>query len=224
MTELFKRLDNVEEKEIFNKETKVKFTEITFEYNGITGDAFIEYHRTERKTELPYIFRIDWNGKKYIYNRELDMQTSSFTESDRDFVDRWNSTQDAELLTVEELEECRRIDEEDLHKYIFVSKRNKINNEDGSTVENIDFNFRGMTGHLDEFIDDTGEFRIYKFTLTFDHQFAEWGRESSGEIVTHSSFTSRNYKKYKDFLEAFTEAFQYSVPVISIRKDEFDVK
>ena len=67
MTELFKGLDNVVEKEIFNEETKIKFTEITFEYNGISGDAFIEYHRTYRNTEIPYIFRIDWNGKKYIY-------------------------------------------------------------------------------------------------------------------------------------------------------------
>ena len=213
MEELFKGLDNVDEREIFNTETKVKFTEITFEYNGIGGNAFIEYHRTERNTELPYIFRIDWNGRKYLYNREMNIQKSNFTESDRDFVDRWNSTQDAELLTTEELEECQRIDEEEHWKYIFVSKRIKINNEDGSTVENIDFSFRGTEGHLDEFIDDTGDFRIYKYTLSFDDQFAEWGRESSGELVVNSSFTHKNYREYKDFLEAFTEAFNYSIPI-----------
>ena len=58
MEELFKGLDNVAEREIFNKETKVKFTEITFEYNGISGNAFIEYHRTYRNTEIPYIYSV----------------------------------------------------------------------------------------------------------------------------------------------------------------------
>lgn len=213
MEELFKGLDNVVEREIFNKETKVKFVEIMFEYSGISGNAFIEYHRTYRNTEMPYIFRIDWNGKKYLYNKDMNIRKSNFTDSDKDFINRWNNTQDVEILTIEELEENDRIKKEDLYKYIFVGKRIKINNEDGSTVENIDFDFRATNGHLDEFIDDTGDFRIRKHTVSFDGQFAEWGRESSGKIIVNSSFTYKNYMKYKDFLEAFTEAFGYSIPI-----------
>ncbi len=213
MAELFKGLNNVVEKEIFNEETKIKFTEITFEYNGISGDAFIEYHHTYRNTEIPYIFRIDWDGKKYLYNKDMNIRKSNFTDSDKDFINRWNNTQDVEILTIEELEENDRIKKEDLYKYIFVGKRIKINNEDGSTVENIDFDFRATNGHLDELIDDTGDFRIRKHTLSFDGQFAEWGRESSGKIIVNSSFTYKNYMKYKDFLEAFAEAFGYSIPI-----------
>lgn len=158
MEELFKGLDNVVEREIFNKETKVKFTEITFEHNGISGNAFIEYHRTYRNTEIPYIFRIDWDGKKYLYNKDMNIRKSNFTDSDKDFINRWNNTQDVEILTIEELEENDRIKKEDLYKYIFVGKRIKINNEDGSIVENIDFDFRATNGHLVELIDDTGDF------------------------------------------------------------------
>lgn len=213
MAELFKGLNNVVEREIFNKETKIKFTEITFEYNGINGDAFIEYHRTYRNTEIPYIFRIDWNGKKYLYNKDMNIQKSNFTDSDKDFIDAWNNTKDVEILTIEEMDENDRIKKEDLYKYIFVGKRIKINNEDASTLESIDFDFRGTNGHLDEFIDDTGDFRIRKHTLSFDGQFAEWGRESSGKIIVNSSFTYENYIKYKDFLEAFVEAFGYSIPI-----------
>lgn len=213
MEELFKGLDNVVEREIFNKETKVKFVEIMFEYNGISGNAFIEYHRTYRNTEIPYIFRIDWDGKKYLYNKDMNIRKSNFTDSDKDFINRWNNTQDVEILTIEELEENNRIKKEDLYKYIFVGKRFKIDNEDGSTLESIDFDFRGTTGHLIELIDDTGDFRIRKHTLSFDGQFAEWGRESSGKIIVNSSFTYKNYMKYKDFLEAFAEAFGYSIPI-----------
>ena len=213
MAELFKGLDNVVEKEIFNEETKIKFTEITFEYNGISGDAFIEYHHTYRNTEIPYIFRIDWNGKKYIYMRDLNVQKSSFTDLDIDFIDRWYNTKNIEILTIEEIEENDRIKKEDLYKYIFVGKRFKINNEDGSTLESIDFDFRGINGHLDEFINDTGDFRIRKHTVSFDGQYAEWGRESLDKIIINSSFTYENYKKYKDFLEAFAEAFEYSIPI-----------
>lgn len=213
MAELFKGLNNVVEREIFNKETKIKFTEITFEYNGISGDAFIEYHRTYHNTEIPYIFRIDWNGKKYLYNKDMNIQKSNFTELDRDFIDKWNNTKDIEILTIEEMDENDRIKKEDLYKYIFVGKRFKINNEDGSTLESIDFDFRGTNGHLDEFINDTGDFRIRKHIISFDGQYAEWGRESSGEVVVNSSFTYENYIKYKDFLEAFVEAFGYSIPI-----------
>lgn len=211
----------IDKKEIFNRETKVKFTEITFSYNTISGNAFVEYHQTERSVEIPYIFHIDWNSKKYIYIRDMNVRKSNFTESDRDFVDKWNNTQDTELLTIEEIGEDGRILEKDLYNYIFVSKRNRINNKDGSIVENIDFTFRGTNGHLEEFIDDTGDFKICKCTLLFDHQFAEWGRKSSGEPVACSSFTSKNYKKYKDFLEAFTKAFHYSVPVIRLKKSDY---
>lgn len=213
MAELFKGLNNVVEREIFNKETRIKFTEITFEYNGINGDAFIEYHRTYRNTEIPYIFRIDWNGKKYLYIKDMNIQKSNFTDSDKDFIDAWNNTKDVEILTIEEMDENDRIKKEDLYKYIFVGKRFKINNEDGSTLESIDFDFRGTNGHLDEFINDSGDFRIRKHTLSFDGQYAEWGRESSGEVVVNSSFTYENYIKYKDFLEAFVEAFGYSIPI-----------
>lgn len=213
MAELFKGLNNVVEREIFNKETRIKFTEITFEYNGIGGDAFIEYHRTYRNTEIPYIFRIDWNGKKYLYIKDMNIQKSNFTDSDKDFIDAWNNTKDVEILTIEEMDENDRIKKEDLYKYIFVGKRIKINNEDGSTLESIDFDFRGTNGHLDEFINDTGDFRIRKHIISFDGQYAEWGRESSGEVVVNSSFTYENYIKYKDFLEAFVEAFGYSIPI-----------
>ena len=98
-------------------------------------------------------------------------------------------------------------------KYIFVGTRAKINNLDGSTHEAIEFNFRGEKGHLEEFIDDTGELRIYTYTVVFDKQIVTWGRRESGEIFINSSFNSKNYKKYKDFLEAFVEAFGYSIPV-----------
>lgn len=221
MLEIFNTLENVDERSIFNEETKVKFTEVTFDYNGISGNAFIEYHRTDRNTEMPYIFRIDWNGRKYLYNRDMDIQKSNFTEEDRDFINRWINTIPVELLTVEEIGEEDRIKKEELYKYIFVGKRIKSNNEDGSRVENIDFDFRGTNGHLDEFIDDAGDFRIYKYTVSFDSQFAEWGREPNGEIVINSSFTTKNYRKYKDFLEAFIEAFGYSVPIVQVKENEF---
>lgn len=213
MLELFKGLDNVDEVEFFNKTTKVRVSEITFSHNNIDGSAYIEFRRDNRNGEILHIFRIDWGGKKFLYNKDVDVKRSTFTESDRDFVDRWNRTQEAELLTVEDLEKEQRIDEDEHWKYIFVGIRAKINNLDGSTHEAIEFNFRGDKGHLEEFIDDTGEFRIYTYSVVFDKQIATWGRSDSGEMFINSSFNTKNYRKYKDFLEAFVEAFGYSIPI-----------